>query len=81
MRYPCDVELISRQRHWQRRCGTTPAEPFTARCACGHQISGHMCSKCAHSRFPGCNTCWAGGNGAGHYCPVTFAEILTGGAA
>ena len=68
MNYPCDVELIAHHR----RCGTLPARPFTAYCACGHQISGHMCEKCSLCRLPGCLTCWI--DGSGHVCPVEFAK-------
>jgi hypothetical protein len=68
MDYPCDVELIV----FHRRCGGTPARPFTARCACGHLIGGHICVVCSLATLPGCLTCWK--DGAGHRCPT---ELVT----
>lgn len=74
MNYPCDVELIAHHH----RCAGTPARAFTAYCACGCKISGHICEMCSQMRLPGCLTCWK--DGAGHQCPVEFdsAECLCG---
>jgi hypothetical protein len=72
MDYPYDVELIAHHR----RCGAIPAWAFTASCACGHEIGGHICESCSQTRAPGCLTCWK--DGTGHQCPAELAQVMAG---
>lgn len=62
----CNVQIIEERRP----CGEYPAYRFTARCACGHEITGEACDPCMAAITPGCLTCWEGGGG--HKCRVTF---------
>lgn len=64
----CDVWRIS----LRRVCRVTPAFPFAASCACGHDMAGLACEACLGSLSPGCLTCWQDKQ---HRCPVTVTAV------
>ena len=69
----CDVWRIC----ISQLCGESPALPFAARCACGHDMAGLACAACRGSVKPGCLTCW---NEKQHKCAITFLAAELAGA-
>jgi DNA-binding XRE family transcriptional regulator len=60
-----------------RPCGESPARPFRAECACGHDMAGLACNACLGSQKPGCLTCWRTKH---HKCAVSLAAAELAGA-